>query len=411
MLFHFSISLFAQYSGGIGRGDILNGCLNPSNGGIIGSNHSGCSPYKPPSLIGIVAPTGYAGTVEYCWQQSTTGSSQGFTDIPNSNNADYNPDTLFATTWFRRLVRVACKDDWSNSTLSNLVQITVNTSPEAPTGDSLQAFAYIATISNLVAIGNSIHWYDAANGGNLLLNSDTIHNGITYYASQTLGSCESNKRLAVRVELTYFKTVKLHLFLEGLFDNSSNNMIEAQDVDLGTGLASPKYGQGIADRISVDFFEEVSPFSPAGLSISGVDLLTNGEASFQMSTNLSGNYFIRVRSRNHLEAWSAIAVPFGSGFIDYDFTSNAYNAFQAPGGNDPQAMLSNGTYAFYLGDLDQNLGVDFDDYNLFEPFLNEGTYGFTIADFNGNALVDFDDYNIFEPRLNEGDFAQYPGMP
>ncbi|MEI8202333.1 MAG: hypothetical protein WCH34_04940 [Bacteroidota bacterium] len=206
------------------------------------------------------------------------------------------------------------------------------------------------------------------------------------------------------------KSISLNLYLEGLFDLSSNKMVEAQDIDWGSGLAFPKYGAGIADRIQVDLFEENPPYNPIGVSISGIDLSTDGLATFQISASNSGNYYIRVRTRNHLETWSAIAVPFNTATVVYDFTTNALKAYQAPGGLDPQTML-NSVYGFYLGDLDQSMSVDFDDFNLFEPYLNEGTYGFTIADFNGNGLVDFDDFNLFEPRLNSGPFTQYPGMP
>ncbi|MEI8204055.1 MAG: hypothetical protein WCH34_13625 [Bacteroidota bacterium] len=206
------------------------------------------------------------------------------------------------------------------------------------------------------------------------------------------------------------KSISLNLYLEGLFDISSSKMVEAQDIDWGTGSTFPKYGVGIADRIQVDLFEENPPFNPVGVSISGIDLSTDGLATFQISPTNNGNYYIRVRTRNHLETWTAIAVPFNTATIVYDFTTNALKAYQAPGGLDPQVMVGDNLYAFYLGDLDQSMSVDFDDFNVFEPYLNEGTYGFNIADFNGNGLVDFDDFNLFEPRLNEGPFTQYPGM-
>ncbi|MEI8203455.1 MAG: hypothetical protein WCH34_10615 [Bacteroidota bacterium] len=208
------------------------------------------------------------------------------------------------------------------------------------------------------------------------------------------------------------KNVNLHLFLEGIFDaNTNNSMVEAQDIDWNSGLTFPKYGAGIADRIQVDLFNENAPNDPIGVSISGINLSTSGLASFQVSSSLNGNYYLKITDRNHLETWSAIPVPFNTNPVVYDFTTYALKAYQAPGGYDPQIQLTDGLFAFYLGDLDQSKSVDFDDFNLFEPYLNEGTYGFTIADFNGNGLVDFDDFNLFEPMLNLGPFSQYPGMP
>ena len=299
-----------------------------------------------------------------------------------------------------------------NTVSSNIVIMTIKPYPEAPSGLTTQTFSYAASISNLVANGTDIRWYDAPTGGNLLSTIDALTNGSTYYASQTVGGCESHDRLGVRVNVNLVKTVNLHLYLEGLFDHSTNNsMFEAQDMDWNSGLTFAKYGAGIADKIQVDLFNENSPYNPAGVSISGIDLSTSGIASFQVSPNLTGKYYLRIRSRNHLETWSANAVPFNTTTIDYNFSASAINAYQAAGGNDPQVSVATGIYAFYLGDLDYSMGVDFDDFNLFEPYLNEGTYGFTIADFNGNGLVDFDDFNLFEPRLNQGPFTQYPGMP
>ncbi|MEI8203445.1 MAG: MBG domain-containing protein [Bacteroidota bacterium] len=207
------------------------------------------------------------------------------------------------------------------------------------------------------------------------------------------------------------KTLNLHLFLEGLFDANTRTMVETQDIDWTSGSIFAKYGAGIAERIQVDLFEEQAPYHAVGFSSGEVNLTTHGYATVGIPVNLNGNYFIRIRTRNHLETWSAMAISFNAANIVYDFTSLALNAYQAQGGIVPQTSVVPGIYAFYVGDLDQNNIVDFDDFNLFEPFMTEGSYGFTNADFNGNALVDFDDFNLFEPRMTEGVFSQYPGMP
>ncbi|MEI8204072.1 MAG: hypothetical protein WCH34_13710 [Bacteroidota bacterium] len=289
--------------------------------------------------------------------------------------------------------------------------IVFNDKPQAPEGDTIQSFSTSDKISDLIAIGAEIKWYDSATGGNLLQSDMALIDGNTYYASQTINGCESQGRLEIIVNTQSLKTIILHLYLEGLFDSNTNSMTEAQEIDWNTGLSYAKYGNGVADKIQIDLYEAIAPYDPVGLSINNIDLSTNGMASFQISSTYNGTYYIRVHNRNHLETWSAIPVPFNTNPIDYYFTTDVFNAYHAQGGNDPQVQVASGLYAFYLGDLDQSLNVDFDDFNLFEPNLNDGIYGFTTADFNGNGLVDFDDFNIFEPRLNEGPFTQYPGMP
>ncbi|MFH7013384.1 T9SS type B sorting domain-containing protein [Flavobacterium sp. FlaQc-52] len=72
----------------------------------------------------------------------------------------------------------------------------------APTGDTNQPFCtgQNPTLQDIVVTGESLKWYDALTNGNSLSNTTTLQNGITYYVSQTLNSCES-KRLAVTVSV------------------------------------------------------------------------------------------------------------------------------------------------------------------------------------------------------------------
>ncbi len=79
------------------------------------------------------------------------------------------------------------------------VTVTIN-NPSAPTGSVTQSFCTIdnPTVANLTAIGTAIKWYTAASGGMALPTTDGLGTG-TYYASQTVGSCESVLRFAVAV--------------------------------------------------------------------------------------------------------------------------------------------------------------------------------------------------------------------
>jgi hypothetical protein len=82
-----------------------------------------------------------------------------------------------------------------------LVTATINEIPSAPTTSS-QTYCFGSTVSNLVATGDGIKWYDAATNGNLLAGSTTLSTG-TYYASQTVLGCESSRTsVAVTVNAT-----------------------------------------------------------------------------------------------------------------------------------------------------------------------------------------------------------------
>jgi len=92
---------------------------------------------------------------------------------------------------------------YNNGCSSQLTQtVTVNVSdPAAPTGSAFQSFCSInnPTIANLNVVGTAIQWYSSAIGGTPLPATTALSDDSTYYASQTIGGCESNLRLAVTV--------------------------------------------------------------------------------------------------------------------------------------------------------------------------------------------------------------------
>lgn len=78
--------------------------------------------------------------------------------------------------------------------------VIVSNDPAAPTAPSLQTFCMInaPTVANLSASGTNIQWYTSATGGTPLLSTTPLASG-TYYASQTVGNCESTTRTQVSV--------------------------------------------------------------------------------------------------------------------------------------------------------------------------------------------------------------------
>jgi hypothetical protein len=70
-----------------------------------------------------------------------------------------------------------------------------------PSAVTPQTLCTGATISNLVAAGLNIKWYDALTGGNLLASNFPLVDGETYFAVQSAGGCESAIRTAVTVAI------------------------------------------------------------------------------------------------------------------------------------------------------------------------------------------------------------------
>lgn len=110
-------------------------CTNPTNGGTIGNSQSSSSGFNPSVITSLTLPTGFSGTPEYKWQQSTTSSVAGFTDITNSNSTVYDPDAITQTTWYKRIAKVDCIVDWVGAAESNVIEMTVGTSIVTPWGE------------------------------------------------------------------------------------------------------------------------------------------------------------------------------------------------------------------------------------------------------------------------------------
>ncbi|WP_316826660.1 PKD domain-containing protein [Pedobacter miscanthi] len=89
----------------------------------VSANQTICSGSQPDKLIGD-APVGGSGSYTYTWEKSTTSASSGFTAIAGENTADYQPQALTQTTYYRRIT-----SSGSCSATSTAVTISVNPIP------------------------------------------------------------------------------------------------------------------------------------------------------------------------------------------------------------------------------------------------------------------------------------------
>lgn len=132
-------------------------CMNPSEGGTIGADQSGCPGFLPDIINSIASPVGFTGNLQYRWQQSVTGTASGFSDIENSDHDSWSPGPIMVTTWFRRLASVDCMPDWSGAAPSNVIMITV-----LPT---VTPNISISTIAPVVCQGTAVQYSAIITGG------------------------------------------------------------------------------------------------------------------------------------------------------------------------------------------------------------------------------------------------------
>ena len=74
---------------------------------------------------------------------------------------------------------------------------------DAPIGAATQSFCASSnpTLNSIDIQGNGIQWYTAKNGGVPLPHTEPLEDDTTYYASQTIGTCTSETRTAVKITI------------------------------------------------------------------------------------------------------------------------------------------------------------------------------------------------------------------
>ncbi|MBL7765300.1 MAG: hypothetical protein JNJ58_04360 [Chitinophagaceae bacterium] len=142
-----------------------------------------------------------------------------------------------------------------------------------------------------------------------------------------------------------------------------------------------------------------SPVPPYDVQYSYTGLLqTDGSIACQFPGAILGmDYYIVVRHRNAVTTWSASPVNMNSTPFAYDFTTSANHAY---GMN--QIQVAPGVWALYSGDINQDGGIDGDDFNALDPDVQAGNGGYLNTDLDGSGGVDGDDFNIFDPNAQIG---------
>ncbi|WP_276381511.1 T9SS type B sorting domain-containing protein [Flavobacterium sp. H4147] len=190
----------------VSNGSLLTAATNLVNGKTYyaSQTENNCEGSRLGVTISIVntpsAPTANA-TQSFCKSENATLSNiqisgQNIKWFDTNLSASVLPNTtlLENNKTYYASQTVGCESDRT----SILVQIY---DTPLPTGNNNQQFCIdeIATIENIQITGTNIKWYDAAVNGNILSDTDLLQSK-TYYATQTLNSCES-KRFAVTVKI------------------------------------------------------------------------------------------------------------------------------------------------------------------------------------------------------------------
>lgn len=184
------------------------------------------------------------------------------------------------------------------------------------------------------------------------------------------------------------KTLDLKVYLEGLMPLSGPVLMNQAQ-----GASGAQFDPGIADQVTVELHEIVSPYEISALyPAMTADLHTDGTLSVTLPGTITGLYYIVIKHRNSIETWSQPGgYDFGTTGLTYDFTTAASQAY---GDN---LMLKNGVYVIFGGNPDMSDQVDGSDMlmidNASQPPVLTGYYP---EDIDGSGSVDGSDMLIID---------------
>lgn len=150
-----------------------------------------------PDIVNLQDITGDCHTVVSTIPTATDNCS-GKINATTTDALQYSIPGTYTITW---------KYDDGNGNIFTQTQKVIITSPALPTAISPQTFCATNApkISNISITGQNIIWYDAS--GSVINTATPLIDGTTYYASQTINSCESDKiTIQVKVNATPLPT-------------------------------------------------------------------------------------------------------------------------------------------------------------------------------------------------------------
>lgn len=283
-----TIYWYSVSSGGVA---FTSGTSIPVSGGsftfYVETISNGCiSPRVPVMYTYIPTPTITSnGSASRCGAGSvtlTTSADSGtisWYDAPTGGNlvatgtSFVTPSLPSSTTYYVEAANGTCI-----SSARTAITATINvTSPPIATANQTycagEQVGYIAIIPS----GASIIWYNAATAGSVVPNNTLLVSGTTYYASQTVNSCESSTRVAVTMTLgTCLGTEEFIANTIKLYPNPVIDLVTISSTEM---IAKIEVVNMLGQLVFSNIINEI-------------------ETNIDMSRYASGTYLIRVSSED-----------------------------------------------------------------------------------------------------------------
>ncbi|KAF2517312.1 T9SS type B sorting domain-containing protein [Flavobacterium foetidum] len=266
-----------QYSFDNGK----NYSTNPNSGNLVAGNYmvrvknsSGCE--SAPLAATINTPTDYPNNPAFTTIQPDCNNPKGsitITEIASEYSFDDGISwTTNATKTNLDPKNYLVKIKNNNGCVSNATTVVITpftNFTQKPTLETPQIFCIQqnATLNSIVVTGQNLKWYDDLTNGSLLPNTTLLQDHKTYYASQTINGCES-ERIAVSIKI--------------------------QDTPAPSADANQTFCTGQNPTLAL--------VKIAGTSIKWYDALTNGKLLVETTTIENGKTYYASQTENNCES-------------------------------------------------------------------------------------------------------------
>lgn len=182
--------------------------------------------------------------------------------------------------------------------------------------------------------------------------------------------------------------LNIKAFIQGYYISSG----QMQDVLFNEGVyANPT---NITDTITLELHSATFPFQMVFKTLTRIK--QDGHASVRGLGIVGQSYYIVIKHRNTIETWSANPILLSNNTV-YDFSTASTQAYA-----DNQIEVEPGVWAFYSGDITQDMAIDAFDYIEMDPHITNGDFGYLSSDLNGDGSVDAFDYMVIAQNIMDG---------
>ncbi|TCN51509.1 hypothetical protein D0809_22500 [Flavobacterium circumlabens] len=242
------------YDSTIAAGNLPNTTLLENNKTYYASQTIGCESERVPVLVKIYDtpfPTGNKDQ-QFCIDEKATIANLNFTGTANkwydaATNGNILPETTLLQDGIYYVTQTLNNCESERFAVSVKIQDT-----QSPMSDSPQVFCIQqnSSIEKIKIKGENIKWYDQATAGMILAESTPLENGITYFASQTVNECES-ERTPVTIKIFAATTAECINYVDELpfpkfFTPNNDGHNDTWTIDFA--YLAPRTGIRIFDR-------------------------------------------------------------------------------------------------------------------------------------------------------------------